>query len=291
MVQRGKSKEKVTEQGAFMGKLDHKVAVITGSTKGIGKAIAHEFVRQGAKVVITSSTIANVEAAVAEFPPDCVHGCVCDVVSTLDMERLFTEAVKRFGRVDCLVNNAGISDPFASITESDPEVWGRVIDTNLKGTYNGCRAAVTYFLRENIKGKIINMAGSGTDKGSNTPWITAYGSSKAAIARFTYAVAAEYRKTGISVMLLHPGLVRTAMVSPENPTQELARQLATFNIILDIFAQPPSVAAELAVQLASHWSDSRTGIYLSALKGRRKKWLLLTYLFRKMFNRIDRQTY
>ena len=274
-----------------MGTLDHKVAVITGSTRGIGKAIAHEFVRQGAKVVITSSSNINVQAAVAEFPPDTAYGFVCDVVSTADMEQLVAAAVKRFGRIDCFINNAGISDPFRNITDSDPDVWVRVIDTNLKGTYNGCRAAISYFLREKIPGKIINMAGSGTDSGSNTPWMSAYGSTKAAISRFTFAVAQEYKHTGISVMLLHPGLVRTNMLSTDNPTPELSRQLATFSTILDIFAQPPSVAAKLAVQLASGWSDTKTGVYLSALNGRRKKWLLFSYPFRKITNRIDRRTY
>ena len=274
-----------------MGVLEDKVAIITGSTKGIGKAIAHEFVREGARVVITSSSNANVQAALLEFPPDSVYGCVCNVVSTVDMEQLIVDTVKKFGRIDVFINNAGISDTFRNITESDPDAWGKVIDTNLKGTYNGCRAAINYFLKENRKGKIINMAGSGTDRKSNTPWISAYGSTTAAIARFTYAVAAEYRHTGISVMLLHPGLVRTGMVSAENPTPELSRQLATFNTILDIFAQSPLVAAQLAVKLASRWSDLKTGVYLSALNGRRKKMLLLTYPFRKILSRIDRRTY
>ncbi len=274
-----------------MGMLDHKVVIITGSTRGIGKAMAHEFVREGARVVITSSSSANVQAAVAEFPSGTAYGCLCNVVSLVDMEQLIVVATSRFGKLDCFINNAGISDSFRSITESDPDEWGRVIDTNLKGTYNGCRAAISYFLRENMQGKVINMAGSGSDSGSNTPWISAYGSTKAAIARFTYAVAEEYRHTGISVMLLHPGLVRTGMVGADNPTPELSRQLATFNTILDIFAQPPSVAAKLAIKLASSWSDTKTGVYLSALNGRRKKRLLLTYPFRKIANRIDRRTY
>ncbi|MEI7694684.1 MAG: SDR family oxidoreductase [Chlorobium sp.] len=274
-----------------MGRLDHKVAVITGSTRGIGKAIAHEFVREGAKVVITSSSSAHVEHALREFPDGAVYGCICDVVVMADVERLITVACEKFGKVDCFINNAGISDPFKSITDSDPDEWAKVIDTNIKGTYNGCRAAISYFLREKREGKVINLAGSGTDRTSNTPWISAYGATKAAIARFTYAVAAEYRHTGISVMLLHPGLVRTAMVSADNPTPELSRQLSTFTTILDIFAQPPSVAAKLAVKLASNWSDSKTGLYLSALSSSRKKGLLLTYPFRKIFNKIDRRTY
>ncbi|NTV98456.1 MAG: SDR family oxidoreductase [Chlorobiaceae bacterium] len=274
-----------------MGKLDGKVAVITGSTKGIGKAIAHEFVREGAKVVITSSSEANIRKTVAEFPEGSVYGCLCDVTSLVELERLVLTASDHYGRIDCFVNNAGISGSFMSITRSDPVEWGRVIDTNLKGTYFGCRAALDYFLRENIRGKIINMAGSGTDRKSNTPWMSAYGSTKAAIARFTFAIAEEYRKAGISIMLLHPGLVRTEMISAYNPTPELIRQMKTFNTILDIFSQPPSLAAHLAVKMASGWSDSKTGIYLSALNGRRKKWLLMTYPFRKIMNRIDRRTY
>ncbi|MEI8031910.1 MAG: SDR family oxidoreductase [Chlorobiaceae bacterium] len=274
-----------------MGILDSRVAVITGSTKGIGKAIAHEFVREGSRVVITSSSRSNVDAAVLEFPAGSVWGRVCDVTSAGEMEQLISDAADHFGRVDCLINNAGISESYGTIADSDPAEWGRVIDTNLKGTYNGCRAALNYFRREKIKGKIINMAGSGTDLASNTPWISAYGSTKAAIARLTYAVAKEFRGSGISVMLLHPGLVRTGMVSGANLTPELRKQLDTFNTILDIFAQPPSVAARLAVKLASSWSDRRTGIYLSALNGRRKKWLLMTYPFRKILQRVDRRTY
>jgi len=80
-------------------------------------------------------------------------------------------------------------------------------------------------------------------------------------------------------------------VSPVDPTPELRRQLRTFNTVLDIFSQPPSVAARLAVRMASGWSDGRTGIYLSALGPLRKKRLLLSFPFRKMFGRIDRRTF
>lgn len=273
-----------------MEKLSGKVAVITGSTRGIGRAIACRFLDEGASVVITSSSQSNVDSALAGLCRDRVYGHACDVSSLCEMERLVEVSVERFGRIDCFINNAGISEPFGPLCAGDPVLWSRVVDTNLKGTCYGCRAAIAYFLRENVPGKIINMAGSGTDRGSNTPFISAYGSTKAAIARFTYAVAAEYRQTPISIMLLHPGLVRTGMVSAENPTPELSRQLATFNTILDIFAQPPDIAASLAVKMASGWSDGKTGLYLSALDGWAKKRLLFTYLFRKLTNRIDRRT-
>ncbi len=274
-----------------MKQLEGKVAVITGSTRGIGFAIAREFVREGAKVVITSSRKENVDVALRAFPQGSVFGHACDVSSYEEMEGLVKAAVARFGGIDCFVNNAGISDPFENVGDSSPEAWGRVIDTNLKGTYFGSRAAVRYFLASGRKGKIINMAGSGTDKGSNTPYISAYGSTKAAISRFTFAMAEEYRKSGISLMLLHPGLVRTGIVSPDDPTPELRRQLDTFSIIQDIFAQSPDRAARYAVKMASPWSDGRSGIYLSALDGKRRKLMLLSYPFRKLFNRIDRRTY
>ncbi|HWR02075.1 MAG TPA: SDR family oxidoreductase [Chlorobaculum sp.] len=276
-----------------MKKLENRIAVITGSTKGIGRAIAHEFVREGASVVITSSRRENVDAAVCEFSDGSgsVYGHVCDVSSYDEMEGLVKAAVARFGTIDCFINNAGISDPFTSVSESAPEAWGKVIDTNLKGTYYGCRAALRYFLAEGKAGKIINLAGSGTDKRSNTPFISAYGSTKAAIARFTFAMAAEYRNTPVSVMLLHPGLVRTGMINPDHPTAELQKQLKTFNIIQDIFSQSPERAARYAVKMASSWSDGKTGLYLSALDGKQRKLMLMSYPFRKLMNRIDRRTY
>ncbi|NTW51886.1 MAG: SDR family oxidoreductase [Chlorobiaceae bacterium] len=276
-----------------MKKLENRVAIITGSTKGIGRAIAHEFVREGARVVITSSRRENVDAAVREFSegPGTVYGHVCDVSSYAEMEGLIRATVERFGTIDCLINNAGISESFTSVSDSNPEEWGRVIDTNLKGTYYGCRAAIKYFLAEGKAGKIINMAGSGTDKRSNTPFISAYGSTKSAIARFTFAMAAECGNSPVSIMLLHPGLVRTGMINPDHPTPELQKQLKTFNIIQDIFSQSPDRAARYAVKMASSWSDGKSGLYLSALDGKRRKLMLLSYPFRKLMNRIDRRTY
>jgi NAD(P)-dependent dehydrogenase (short-subunit alcohol dehydrogenase family) len=274
-----------------VAKLFDKVAIITGSTKGIGKVIAQAFVREGAKVVITSSSKINVDTALNDFPEQNVFGQVCDVSNCVEVEKLVSATVERFGKLDVFINNAGISDTFYNITDGDPEEWGRVVDINLKGTYYGTRAALNYFLETGNAGKIINMAGSGTDKKSNTPYISAYGSSKAAIARFTFAVAEEYKNHPVSIMLLHPGLVRTEMIRSGPQTPEMKRQQATFQTIVDIFSQPPSVAALLAVKMASEKGGCNSGDYLSALDGKRKKWLLFSYPFRKLFHRIDRTNY
>lgn len=273
-----------------MAKLFDKVAIITGSTRGIGKVIAQAFVREGAKVVITSSSKINVDAALNDFPDQSIFGHVCDVSNCAEVEELVTTTVERFGKLDVFINNAGISDTFYNVTDGDPKEWGRVIDINLKGTYYGTRAALNYFLETGNTGRIINMAGSGTDKKSNTPYISAYGSSKAAIARFTFAVAEEYKNQPVSVMLLHPGLVRTEILSgPQTP--EMKRQQATFRTVVDIFSQSPSVAASLAVKMASEKGGCKNGDYLSALDGKRKKWLLFSYPFRKLFHKIDRTNY
>lgn len=274
-----------------MGKLDDKVAIITGSTRGIGKAIAQAFVREGARVVITSSHRASVDKALNDFPDSSVFGHLCDVSDYAEVEKLVAAAVEQFGKLDVFINNAGISDTFYNVTDSDPEEWSRVIDINLKGTYYGTRAALNYFLKNGHPGRIINMAGSGTDRKSNTPFISAYGSSKAAIARFTFAVAEEYKDTPVSIMLLHPGLVRTDMINSVTPTPEMKRQQETFQTIVDIFAQPPSVAAALAVKMASDKGGCKSGDYVSALDAKRKKWLLFSYPFRKLLKGINRTSY
>ena len=274
-----------------MGKLDDKVAIITGSTRGIGKAIATAFVREGARVTITSGSRSNVDVALRDFPGESAFGHVCDVSDYAEVEGLVASTVEQFGKLDIFINNAGISDTFYNITDSDPHEWGHIIDINLKGTYHGSRAALNYFLKNDHPGRIINMAGSGADRKSNTPFISAYGSSKAAIARFTFAVAEEYKDTPVSIMLLHPGLVRTNMISAENPTPEMKRQQETFQTIVDIFAQPPSVAAALAVKMASDKGGCKSGDYVSALDTKRKKWLLFSYPFRKLLKGIDRTSY
>ncbi len=272
-----------------MKRLDGKVAIITGSTKGIGKAIAKRFLEEGAKVVISSRSFSNVERVLSEFNSPNVAGKPCDVSQYSEVESLVQFAIERFGALDILVNNAGVAEPFARIVDAPLEAWYAPIETNLKGTYHGCRAVLPYFLKRG-KGKIINMAGAGTER-FNTPYISGYGSSKAAIYRLTMSLSEEYKDTGVDIMLLNPGMVRTDLLGLHTPSPELQKRLKLFEKVLDIFSQPPSVAAELAVKLASDWSDGKTQVFLSALSRPRSQWLLLTYPFRKFFGKIDRTNY
>lgn len=272
-----------------MKKLLGKIAIVTGSTRGIGKAIAKRFLDEGAKVVISSRHSAHIDKTLAEFDSPNAAGKACDVSDYRQVEALIEFAIERFGALDILVNNAGVAEPFERIINAPLEAWYAPIETNLKGTYHGCRAVLPYFLKRG-KGKIINMAGAGAGR-FNTPFISGYGSSKAAIYRLTMSLSEEYAGTGVDIMLLNPGIVRTEILGLRSPSPELSKRMQAFEKVLDIFAQPPSVAATLAVKLASSWSDGKTKVFLSALSRPRSQWLLLSYPFRKFFGKIDRTAY
>jgi glucose 1-dehydrogenase len=274
-----------------MNRLKDKVAVVTGSTKGIGKAIAEKFCSEGATVVISSRSEAKVKEVESAFRQKnyTVKGIACDVANEASVNALASETVKAFGKIDIWLNNAGVADPFARITEKPFEAWYAPIETNVKGTFFCCRAALGVMLPQG-HGKIINMAGAGVES-YNTPFISGYGSSKAAIWRFTKSIAEEYKDMGIDIVLLNPGLVRTEILSTQFTNPELMKRLKTFDTVRDIFGQPPSVAAELAVKLAGSWSDGKAGTYLNALNKWRSYKLLATYPFRKWRGTIDRTEY
>ncbi|MFN3385774.1 MAG: SDR family NAD(P)-dependent oxidoreductase [Candidatus Thermochlorobacter sp.] len=275
-----------------MKRLEGKVAVITGSTKGIGKAIAQKFLEEGAQVVISSRKLSNLDDALASLRSPNVRGKTCDVSKYNEVEQLLEFALKEFGRLDVWINNAGVAEPYQKIVDAPLEAWYEPIEINLKGTYHGCRAALTYFLKQG-RGKIINMTGAGSSekKFDSTACVSGYAATKAAIKRLTFSLAEEYKDTGIEIMLLNPGMVRTEILGTRQPTPEMQKRLDRFLIIQDIFAQPPSVAAELATKMASDWSNGKTGLFLSALSPSRARVLLLTYPFRKWFGKINREQY
>lgn len=275
-----------------MKRLEGKVAVITGSTKGIGKAIAQKFLEEGAQVVISSRKQANLDDALASLHSSNVRGKTCDVSKYDEVEQLLEFAIKEFGKLDVWINNAGVAEPYQKIVDAPLEAWYEPIEINLKGTYHGCRAALTYFLKQG-RGKIINMTGAGSSekKFDSTACVSGYAATKAAIKRLTFSLAEEYKDTGIEIMLLNPGMVRTDILGTRQPTPEMQKRLDQFLIIQDIFAQPPSVAAELATKMASDWSNGKTGLFLSALSPGRARVLLFTYPFRKWFGKINREQY
>ena len=247
-------------------KLDGQVAVITGAGRGIGRAIALAYAREGAKLALAArseSELQDAVAAVSEHGTEAI-AVPTDVTSQDDTERLAERAVERFGRIDLLVNNAGISGPVGPLQGNDIDDWVSTITVNLTGTFLVCRAVVPVML-EQSSGKIINLSGAGaTNAWSN---MSAYCSSKAAVVRLTEVLAQELDGKGITVNALGPGSVHTSMW--DRMTEQAEEAGADFIHQLGLRVTSGGGAsidecAELAVWLASGESGALTGRLISA---------------------------
>ena len=247
-------------------KLDGQIAVITGSGRGIGRAIALAYAREGAKLVLAARSETELQetvSAVSELGAEAM-AVRTDVTSQEDTERLAHRVVERFGRIDVLVNNAGNSGPVGPLHVNDIADWVNTINVNLTGTFLVCRAVIPVML-ERSGGKIINLSGAGaTNAWSN---MSAYCSSKAAVVRLTEVLAQELDGKGITVNALGPGSVHTSMW--DRMTEQAAQAGADFIHQLGLRVTSGGGAsidecAELAVWLASSESGELTGRLISA---------------------------
>ena len=247
-------------------KLDGQVAVITGAGRGIGRAIALAYAREGAKLALAArseSELQEAVAAVSEHGTEAI-AVPTDVTNREDTERLAQRAVERFGRIDVLVNNAGISGPVGPLQGNDIDDWVSTIMVNVTGTFLVCRAVIPVML-EQSGGKIINLSGAGaTNAWSN---MSAYCSSKAAVVRLTEVLAQELDGKGITVNALGPGSVHTSMW--DRMTEQAEEAGADFIHQLGLRVTSGGGAsidecAELAVWLASGESGALTGRLISA---------------------------
>ena len=247
-------------------KLDGQVAVITGAGRGIGRAIALAYAGEGAKLALAARNEAELEetaAAVSELGGEAV-GIRTDITSQIGTERLARRVVERFGRIDVLVNNAGISGPVGPLQSNDIAEWVDTINVNLTGTFLMCRAVIPVMLEQG-RGKIINLAGAGVANAWSN--MSAYCSSKAAVVRLTEVIAQELEGKGITVNALGPGSVHTSMW--ERMTEQAAEAGADFihelgQRVLSGGGAPIDDCADLAVWLASDESGSLTGRIISA---------------------------
>jgi glucose 1-dehydrogenase len=248
-----------------MGVLAGKVAVITGSGRGLGLAIARAYMREGAAVVLASrSSSALAEAAAAlERQGGRVTWLATDVGDLEQVKALADHAVKTFGKIDIWVNNAGYAGIYGPTAAIDPQDFERVARTNILGEYYGSWVALQHFLAQGTGGKLINLLGRG-DSGP-VAFQNAYAASKAWVRNFTLALAKEYKKTGIGIYAFQPGLVETDLLRKVEAVQGYERKLRIFSIIIRIWANPPSVPAEKAVWLASAATDGKSGLVVRVL--------------------------
>jgi NAD(P)-dependent dehydrogenase (short-subunit alcohol dehydrogenase family) len=189
--------------------LKGKVAVVIGGTSGIGRAIAHGFAQAGADVVPTSRRAEQVEAAareIEEFGQRSLR-VTSDVADRESLERVLSETVTAFGKVDILVNSAGRTKRAPTIDFPEDE-WTAIIDTNLTGTLRACQVFGKHML-ERESGSIINIASLSTFVALNE--VGAYSASKAAVGSLTKTLAVEWSSRGVRVNAIAPGVFRTAL--------------------------------------------------------------------------------
>ncbi len=218
-----------------MGELAGQVALVTGGSRGIGLAICREFVRAGARVAVLARDGKKAQEAAASLPGSGCQGYACDVANRDQVEEVVERVESELGPIDILVNNAGTTADKLVVRMSD-EQWDKVVDTNLRGTFNVTRAVVRGMIRRR-QGRIVNITSvvglTGNAGQAN------YAASKAGLVGFTKSVAQELASRGILVNAVAPGYIETDLTSD---IPEAARQKLFGRIPLGRLGAPEDVA-------------------------------------------------
>ena len=245
-----------------MGQLDGKVAIVTGATSGIGERIAEVFVTEGARVVAAGRRESEGRALEARCG-SAVSFVQTDVTDEASVKAMVEHAVTRFGRLDCLVGNAGSGSPMVSITEVTAEQFSSVFDTNVRGLMFGMKHAAPIMIAQG-SGSIITIASAAGLRGGLSGHI--YSASKAAATHLSRSVAAEISRHGVRVNTISPGGIVTGIFAKAAGLEGTKADRAV-GVITDLFAtvQPVQRAgqtddiANAAVFLASDAASFITG--------------------------------
>jgi NAD(P)-dependent dehydrogenase (short-subunit alcohol dehydrogenase family) len=213
--------------------------VVTGSTRGIGKGLAADFLRRGHNVVVTGRTRGAVDRAVQDLGGgERVLGIPCDVRSFPAVQAVWDAAVARFGRVDVWINNAALATDRLLLAEVPPEQIALTIDTNLTGSLYGARVALAGMVRQG-GGRLYFFEGFGSND-MVAPGLTVYATTKRALTYLTRSLAREYRDTPVLVGSLSPGMVVTDLLVSSSRLQDKA-QWARAKRLMNILADPVEV--------------------------------------------------
>jgi len=236
--------------------LEGKVAVVIGASRGIGRAIALRFAQAGAKVVVSSRKLEGVQAVADEIGAGGGEALALQahVGQSDDLATLVAQTVETFGRVDVAVNNAATNPHFGPVLTADEGQVDKILDTNLKGVFRGCKAVAPQMEKQG-GGKIINMASvAGLRPG---PGMGLYGISKAGVLMLTQVLAVELGPANIQVNAIAPGVIKTRFSRVLWQTPEIAESILR-HLPAGRFGDVEEVAG-LALYLASPASDYVTG--------------------------------
>ncbi len=247
-------------------KLENKIALITGGSSGIGKEIARLFLQEGAKVMIGSivkEELADTQKELSAISKD-VATLECDVTIPSSVKKLTQATIRRFKKIDVLVNAAGIYGPIGSSITVDFQAWKQTYAVNLFGTFDAIRNVVPY-MKQQGKGKIVNFSGGGDGP---LPNFSAYNSSKVAIVRLTETLAEEFKPYNIDINAIAPGPVNTRFLDEALAAGKESVGEDRYKILIKQKKDggvAPQKTAEMCVFLASDESDKLSGKYLSVV--------------------------
>ena len=254
-----------------------KTIVITGSTRGIGFALADEFLAQSCQVVVSGRTKLAVDQACkllkGKHGKDHILGQVCNVTDFLSVQALWDAAKAHFGKIDIWINNAGVGHAVRNVWEIEPEKMHAIINTNVLGMLYGAKVAVNGFSDQGF-GAIYIMEGKGSD-GKVQRGMTAYGTSKRATNYLFNALEKELEETPILVGSLSPGMVVTGLLDDQRQlgVEEWDRTKKIFNILGD---KAETVSPWLTKRILA---NQTTGATFRWLTGPRVLWRFLTARF------------
>lgn len=211
--------------------------VITGSTRGIGRGMAGDFVARGHNVFVSGREAGGVDAAVANLNsagPGTASGIAADTAKIDDVRNLWNHAERAFGTVDIWINNAGVTHRKLRLVDLPDEQISSVVATNVVGLMNGCKVALTGMLRQG-HGKIFNMEGFGSD-GMVQPGMAIYGATKSAVRYFTKSLVREYKDTPLIIGYMSPGIVVTDLLTRDlhdTSSEDFRKRRRFLNILAD----------------------------------------------------------
>jgi len=228
--------------------LTGKVVIVTGAGSGVGRALALEFGRGGARVVCAARRADRLQETVTAIEAEGGTGLASptDVTDIAQVDRMVSQALDAFGQVDVIFNNAGSFGSLGAVWEVDPDAWWHDVTVNLRGTMLCCRAVLPHMLQRD-SGIVINMSG-----GSQIPGGTGYSSSKVAVVRFTELLARELEQEGSSVLAftMGPGFVRTEMTELQIDTPMGRKWLPSSKEAVDKGSdRPPEDCARATMEL------------------------------------------